>query len=152
MGKIIFRFWLVNVLISVALFVLYRLVIAETDTAATGFLETIIVILDIIVNLGFSTIYLFAVILCSLLFFLNHIEKIRRNKGLSFLTFSGIPAVCLILLIIYILVGFYRYHMVLDPLKMLLLFSVIYLASTILEFILFRKIIKKQQAGPKVQQ
>ncbi|WP_367330605.1 hypothetical protein [Sphingobacterium multivorum] len=152
MGKIIFRFWLVNVLISVALFVLYRLVIAETDTAATGFLETIIVILDIIVNLVFSTIYLFAVILCSLLFFLNHIEKIRRNKGLSFLTFSGIPAVCLILLIIYILVGFYRYHMVLDPLKMLLLFSVIYLASTILEFILFRKIIEKQQADPKVQQ
>ncbi|WP_286754496.1 MULTISPECIES: hypothetical protein [Sphingobacterium] len=152
MGKIIFRFWLVNVLISVALFVLYRLVIAETDTAATGFLETIIVILDIIVNLGFSTIYLFAVILCSLLFFLNHIEKIRRNKGLSFLTFSGIPAVCLILLIIYILVGFYKYHMVLDPLKMLLLFSVIYLASTILEFILFRKIIEKQQADPKVQQ
>ncbi|HAE66189.1 MAG TPA: hypothetical protein DCG77_02995 [Sphingobacterium sp.] len=151
MGKIIFRFWLVNVLISVALFILYRLVIAETDTAATGFLETIIVILDIIVNLGFSTIYLFAVILCSLLFFLNHIEKIRRNKGLSFLTFSGIPAVCLILLIIYILVGFYKYHMVLDPLKMLLLFSVIYLASTILEFILFRKIIKKQQADPKVQ-
>ncbi|WP_313531474.1 hypothetical protein [Sphingobacterium multivorum] len=151
MGKIIFRFWLVNVLISVALFVLYRLVIAETDTAATGFLETIMVILDIIVNLGFSTIYLFAVILCSLLFFLNHIEKIRCNKGLSFLTFSGIPAVCLILLIIYILVGFYKYHMVLDPLKMLLLFSVIYLASTILEFILFRKIIKKQQADPKVQ-
>ncbi len=151
MGKIIFRFWLVNILISVALFVLYRLVIAETDTAATGFLETIMVILDIIVNLGFSTIYLFAVILCSLLFFLNHIEKIRRNKGLSFLTFSGIPAVCLILLIIYILVGFYKYHMVLDPLKMLLLFSVIYLASTILEFILFRKIIKKQQADPKVQ-
>ncbi len=152
MGKIIFRFWLVNVLISVALFILYRLVIAEPDTAATGFLETIIVILDIIVNLGFSTIYLFAVILCSLLFFLNHIEKIRRNKGLSFLTFSGIPAVCLILLIIYILVEFYRYHMVLDPLKMLLLFSVIYLASTILEFILFRKIIEKQQADPKVQQ
>ncbi|MGE8427054.1 MAG: hypothetical protein ACN6O7_04235 [Sphingobacterium sp.] len=152
MGKIIFRFWLVNVLISVALFILYRLVIAETDTAATGFLETIIVILDIIVNLGFSTIYLFAVILCSLLFFLNHIEKIRRNRALSFLTFSGIPAVCLILLIIYILVGFYKYHMVLDPLKMLLLFSVIYLASTILEFILFRKIIEKQQADPKVQQ
>jgi len=152
MGKIIFRFWLVNVLISVALFVLYRLVIAETDTAATGFLETIIVILDIIVNLGFSTIYLFAVTLCSLLFFLNHIEKIRRNKALSFLTFSGIPAVCLVLLIIYILVGFYKYQMVLDPLKMLLLFSIIYLASTILEFILFQKIIKKQQAGPKVQQ
>ncbi|KKO88979.1 MULTISPECIES: hypothetical protein [Sphingobacterium] len=152
MGKIIFRFWLVNVLISFALFILYRLVIAETDTAATGFLETIIVILDIIVNLGFSTIYLFAVTLCSLLFFLNHIEKIRRNKALSFLTFSGIPAVCLVLLIIYILVGFYKYHMVLDPLKMLLLFSIIYLASTILEFILFRKIIKKQQAGPKVQQ
>jgi hypothetical protein len=152
MGKIIFRFWLVNVLLSVALFILYRLVIAETNTAATGFLETIIVFLDIIANLGFSTIYLFAVILCSLLFFLNHIEKIRRNKVLSFLTFSGTPAVCLALLIIYILVGVYKYHMVLDPLKMLLLFSVIYLACTILEFVLFRKIIEKQQAVVKPQQ
>ncbi|MFA4976487.1 MAG: hypothetical protein WC589_03175 [Sphingobacterium sp.] len=152
MGKIIFRFWLVNVLISVALFILYRLVIAETNTAATGFLETIIVILDIVVNLGFSTIYLFVVILCSLLFFLNHIEKIRRNKVLSFLTFSGIPAVCLVLLIIYILVGVYKYNIVLDPLKMLLLFSVVYLASTVLEFVLFRKIIEKQQAAPKVKQ
>ncbi|MGF7026571.1 MULTISPECIES: hypothetical protein [Sphingobacterium] len=150
MGKIIFRFWFVNVLISVALFILYRLVIAETNTAATGFLETIIVILDIVVNLGFSTIYLFVVILCSLLFFLNHIEKIRQNKVLSFLTFSGIPAVCLVLLIIYILAGVYKYNMVLDPLKMLLLFSVVYLASTVLEFVLFRKIIEKQQADPKV--
>jgi len=150
MGKIIFRFWFVNVLISVALFILYRLVIAETNTAATGFLETIIVILDIVVNLGFSTIYLFVVILCSLLFFLNHIEKIRQNKVLSFLTFWGIPAVCLVLLIIYILAGVYKYNMVLDPLKMLLLFSVVYLDSTGLEFVLFRKIIEKQQADPKV--
>jgi uncharacterized membrane protein len=92
------------------------------------------------------------VILCSLLFFLNHIEKIRRNKVLSFLTFAGAPAVCLALLIIYILVGVYKYHMVLDPLKMLLLFSVIYLACTILEFVLFRKIIEKQQVGAKAQQ
>ncbi|MNT49601.1 hypothetical protein D3C72_1864640 [compost metagenome] len=91
-------------------------------------------------------------ILCSLLFFLNHIEKIRRNKVLSFLTFSGIPAVCLVLLIIYILVGVYKYNIVLDPLKMLLLFSVVYLASTVLEFVLFRKIIEKQQAAPKVKQ
>lgn len=151
MGKIIFRFWLVNVLISVALFILYRLVIAETNTSATGFLETIIVILDIIVNLGFSTIYLFVVILCSLLFFLNNIEKIRRNKVLSFLTFSGIPVVCLVLLVVYSLIGVYKYNMILDPLKMLFLFSVIYLASTILEFALFRKIIGKQEAGPKFQ-
>jgi hypothetical protein len=42
--------------------------------------------------------------------------------------------------------------MVLAPLKMLLLFSVVYLASTVLEFVLFRKIIEKQQAAPKVQQ
>ena len=143
MGKIVLKFWLVNMLISVSLFILYRLIIAETNTAATGFLESIIVIMEVVVNLGFSTIYLFAMILCSLLFFLNQIEKVRNNKLLSFLTFSGIPAVCLVLLIVYILVGVYEYNMILDPLKVLFIFSVIYLSSTILEFIAFRKVVEK---------
>jgi len=143
MGKIVLRFWLVNMLISVSLFILYRLIIAETNTAATGFLESIIVIMEVVVNLGFSTIYLFAMILCSLLFFLNQIEKVRNNKLLSFLTFSGIPAVCLVLLIVYILVGVYEYNRILDPLKVLFIFSVIYLSITILEFIAFRKVVEK---------
>ena len=143
MGKIVLRFWLVNMLISVSLFILYRLIIAETNTAATGFLESIIVIMEVVVNLGFPTIYLFAMILCSLLFFLNQIEKVRNNKLLSFLTFSGIPAVCLVLLIVYILVGVYEYNRILDPLKVLFILSVIYLSSTILEFIAFRKVVEK---------
>lgn len=81
MGKIIVKFWLVNVLISILLFILYRLVIEEKNTVDTGFLNTIIVIMDIIVNLVFSVVYLFAIVLCSLLFFLNRIEKgIRPTK------------------------------------------------------------------------
>ncbi len=151
MGRIVIKFWLINILISVLLFILYRLVISETNTDSTGFLESIIVILDIIVNLGFSTIYLFAMTLCSLLFFLNHIEKIRSNKVLSFLTFSGIPALCLISLIVYILVGVYKYHMILEPLKILFIFSAIYLASTLLEFIIFRKVIGKRQTDLEIQ-
>lgn len=143
MGKIIVKFWLFNVLISIVLFILYRLVIAEKNTVDTGFLNTIIVIMDIIVNLIFSAVYLFSIALCSLLFFLNHIEKVRNSKTLCFLVFSGIPAVCLVILIVYILVGVCYYNMAIEPLKTLLLFTFIYLSCTILEFIAFRKAIKK---------
>ena len=151
MGKIIFRFWLVNILLSVLLFTLYRLIIAQTDTSPTGFLESIIVILDIVVNLGFSTIYLVAMALCSLLLFLNHIEKVRNHKVLSLLTFSGIPTLFLVLLIVYILAGIYKYNMILDPLKMLLVFSIIYVSCTILEFVVFRKAIEKRKTHLKIQ-
>ncbi len=151
MRKIIFRFWLVNILLSVLLFIVYRLIIAHTDTESTGFLETIIVILDIVVNLGFSAVYLAAMGLCSLVLFLNHIEKVRNNKVLSLLTFSGIPAICLLLVTVYILVGMYEYNMILDPLKMLLIFSIIYVSCTILEFVVFRKILEKQSVRLKVQ-
>ncbi len=151
MRKIIFRFWLVNILLSVLLFTVYRVIIAQTDTESTGFLESIIVILDIVVNLGFSTVYLAAMVLCSLLPFFNHIEKVRNNKVLSLLTFAGIPALCLVLLIVYILVGMYKYNMILDPQIMLLIFSIIYVSCTILEFVVFRKIIEKQSVHMKVQ-
>ncbi|WP_333863763.1 hypothetical protein [Sphingobacterium sp.] len=151
MRNIIFRFWLVNILLSVLLFTVYRLIIAQTDTESTGFLETIIVILDIVVNLGFSAVYLAAMVLCSLVLFLNHIEKVRNNKVLSLLTFSGIPAICLLLVSVYILVGMYKYNMILDPLKMLLIFSIIYVSCTILEFVVFSKIIEKQSVRMKVQ-
>lgn len=151
MGKIIFKFWLVNILLSALLFTVYRLIIAQTDTEPTGFLESIIVILDIVVNLGFSTIYLAAMVLCSLLLFLNHIEKVRNNKLLSLLTFSGIPALCFVFVTVYILVGMYKYNMILDPLKMLLIFSIIYVSCTILEFVVFRKVIEKQSVRLKIQ-
>lgn len=143
MGKIIVKFWLVNVLISILLFILYRLVIEEKNTVDTGFLNTIIVIMDIIVNLVFSVVYLFAIVLCSLLFFLNRIEKVRNSKTLCFLVFSGIPAICLVILIVHILVQVCYYNMTIEPLKTLLLFAFIYLACTILEFVVFRKVIEK---------
>jgi len=145
MGKIIVKFWFVNVLVSILLFILYRLVIAEKNTVDTGFLNTIIVIMDISVNLVFSAVYLFAIALCSLLFFLNRIEKVRNSKTLCFLVFSGIPAVCLVILIIYILVGVYKFNMAIEPLKTLLLFTFIYLGCTILEFIAFRNVIEKEE-------
>lgn len=143
MGKIIVKFWLVNVLISILLFIFYRLVIEEKNTVDTGFLNTIIVIMDIIVNLVFSVVYLFAIVLCSLLFFLNRIEKVRNSKTLCFLVFSGIPAICLVILIVHILVQVCYYNMTIEPLKTLLLFAFIYLACTILEFVVFRKVIEK---------
>jgi len=143
MGKVIFRFWLVNVLISICLFILYRFVISETNTAVTGFLENIIAILEIVASLGFSMIYFVAMVLSSFSIFLNHIEKVKNNMALSFLSFSGISALCIVLLAIYICMGIFKYNMILDPLKMLFIFSIIYLSSTIIEFLVFRKVIRK---------
>ncbi|NHQ79882.1 hypothetical protein, partial [Elizabethkingia miricola] len=98
MKKIIFRFWLVNLLISILLFFLYKIVMMETKQTDATFLGNILYIIDILLNLGFSLIYLAVMVLGSLSFFLNLIEKIRNNSFLSFLAFSVIPLICVIYL------------------------------------------------------
>ncbi|PDS22366.1 hypothetical protein B0A77_13620 [Flavobacterium branchiophilum] len=131
MKRIIFRFWLINIFISIALFVTYRIVIAETNHVDGNFLEWVLQILDIILNLAYSFIYLIAMAFCSFALFLNLIEKIRSNFYLSLLTFLGIPSFCVIVILIDI------------QLKNLILFSIIYLFLMTIEFILFRKRINK---------
>ncbi|KUY30500.1 hypothetical protein [Elizabethkingia ursingii] len=141
MKKIIFKFWLVNLLISILLFFLYKIVMMETKQTDATFLGNILYIIDILLNLGFSLIYLAVMVFGSLSFFLNLIEKIRNNSFLSFLAFSGIPLICVIYLGTNVLIEIYQYNysFIIRP----LVFLIVYLLCTGVEFLMFRKKVKK---------
>ena len=141
MKKVIFKFWLVNLLISILLFFLYKIVMMETKQTDASFLGNILYIIDILLNLGFSLIYLAVMVLGSLSFFLNLVEKIRNNSFLSFLAFSGIPLICVIYLGTNVLIEIYQYNysFIIRP----LVFLIVYLLCTGVEFLMFRKKVKK---------
>ncbi|OPC04670.1 hypothetical protein BAS09_02975 [Elizabethkingia ursingii] len=141
MKKIIFKFWLINLLISILLFFLYKIVMMETKQTDATFLGNILYIIDILLNLGFSLIYLAVMVFGSLSFFLNLIEKIRNNSFLSFLAFSGIPLICVIYLGTNVLIEIYQYNysFIIRP----LVFLIVYLLCTGVEFLMFRKKVKK---------
>ena len=145
MKRIIFKFWLINILISIALFVTYRIVIAETDHADGNFLKWILQILDILLNLAYSVVYLIVMAFCSFAIFLNLIDKIRNNLYLSLLTFLGIPIFCVAFIIIAILVDSLLYQV--TAFRNLLIFSTIYLFFATFEFLVFRKRMRKFQTA-----
>lgn len=147
MKKIIFKFWLINFLISIALFVIYRVVIAQTESVDKNMFETFLSILDILLNLGFSVIYFIGMVICSLTFFLNLIGNIRNNYLLSFLSFLGFPSVCVIYLMINLLTDIYSYKESL--LTTLVVFSVISLFFTAIEFLIFRRKIKTYELNKR---
>lgn len=142
MRKIVFRFWLVNLLLGMVLFMLYRIFIAELQPADTTLLERFFNMMDILLNLGFSMIYLVVMLAGSFSVFLNQIEKIKNSYFLSFLTFSGIPLLCVFFLAVNVSMDIYQYDFTPAPLKTMLCFSIIYLVCAIIEFLMFRKIVK----------
>lgn len=149
MKKIIFKFWLVNLLISILLFFLYKIVMMETKQTDATFLGNILYIIDILLNLGFSLIYLAVMVLGSLSFFLNLIEKIRNNSFLSFLAFSGITLICVIYLGTNVLIEIYQYNysFIIRP----LVFLIVYLLCTGVEFLIFRKKIKSLESSHSIK-
>ncbi|VTR50969.1 Uncharacterised protein [Sphingobacterium thalpophilum] len=139
MGNIIFRFWLVNVLLSILLFVLYRFLMLDSELVDSTFFEKVLSIVDAFLNAYLSTVYVVVITLGSVLFFLNQIEKIRNSYFLSLITFSGVPFISVIFLTVIILGDTYQYGVTAAPLKLLFVFSVLYLLCTIVEFLLFRR-------------
>lgn len=140
MKKIVFKFWILNFLVSIVLFVIYRVVIAETKSTDTNMLETILFILELFLNLGFSVVYFVAIFICSLTFFLNLTGKIRNNYTLSFLSFLGLPCLCVLYLIMNALTVFYSSGK--SILTTFVLFSIVYLCILTTEFLLFRRALK----------
>jgi len=131
--KNVFAFWGISLLISILLFVAYRIVISQTKTVDGNSFEKWMQIFEIILNLGFSLVYLIIMIISSFAVLLNFNRKIRNNFYFSLLTFLGIPSFCAIIVFIDI------------QLKTVILFSIIYLVITLLEFLVFRKIINKSK-------
>lgn len=143
MKKIIRKFWTINLLLSIALFIIYRVVIAESKSPEGNVFESFLYILDIFLNLSFSAVYLAGMVICSLTFFLNLMTTIRNNYLLSFLSFSGLPLVWALFILINVAIDIYSYNK--SIFTTLGIFSIIYLSITAIEFIAFRKRIQREK-------
>ena len=137
MKKTIYKFWLVNVLVSIILYLVYRFVFLGAFSSDWGWLEQLLEILVVVLNLALSLLYLTGMILCSLTILLNLRANIRNNYFLSMLTFIGIPLGFVIFLISNILID--KILLDINPVTTLLSFSMIYLFFTLTEFLIFRK-------------
>jgi len=146
MKKIVFRFWIINFIISIVLFVIYRILISQTKIIDGNFLEDVLQILDLVLNLIYSFVYLIGMFVCSCALFLNLIDKIRHNFYLSLLTFLGLPIFCVAFIFINVATDNLLQNDTVTIFRNLLIFSVIYLLLTTLEFLLFRKRINKLRA------
>jgi hypothetical protein len=146
--KRIFRYWFVNILMSLALFIAYRIVIAESEPAGSTWMEKFLFMLDVILNLGFSLFYLLVMIVASLAIFFNQIAKIRNNGYLSSLTFLAVPLVGVLILAVKVSIDVYTHSP--NILSTVLTFSILYLLGNTITFLSFRKSMKKlQQATPR---
>ncbi|KQS91933.1 hypothetical protein [Chryseobacterium sp. Leaf394] len=136
MGKLLLKYWIINVLFSLSLFILYRLLISEKNYPDSNGLDFLFNILDILVNLGFSLIFLILLPVCSLTFFLNLTVKIRKQFYLSLLTFTAIPAGVLI----YVLTAFMDTSVSgTSLLTTASILTMVYLIFTSIQFRVFRK-------------
>ncbi|RWU10829.1 hypothetical protein [Pedobacter chitinilyticus] len=146
--KRIFRYWFVNILMTLALFIAYRIVIAESEPAGSTWIEKFLFMLDVILNLGFSLFYLLVMIVASLAIFFNQIAKIRNNGYLSSLTFLAVPLVGVLILAVKVSIDVYTHSP--NILSTVLTFSILYLLGNTITFLSFRKSMKKlQEATPQ---
>lgn len=137
MKKLILKYWLIYLLISIVLFFAYRVAIINTVYNGSGLLGNILDILDILLNIGFSFIYLAAMVLCSFAVFLNHFKKIRDRKFFSWLTFSCGAVLTILLLLINSLIHDHTFN---DRITLkFLIFSTLYLFLVTVMFFRFRK-------------
>ena len=136
MKKLILKYWSINFLFSLTLFVIYRLLIAGKDYEDGDWLDFILNMMDILLNLGFSLIFLVVLPICSLTFFLNLIKKVTRHYYLSLLSFvAGAVVVAT-----YVLIAFVDLYASESTIFMTsLILSIVYLIFNYFQFRLFRK-------------
>jgi len=137
MKKVLFKFWILNILVSIMLFFSYRIYINETTSDGPNLFEKFVAILEILMNVWFSVAYILLMFVCSLTFFLNLIDAIRNNFYLSLLTFIGLPFVFVICLMIRVLLDYYAYDD--SVLTAFALFSGMYVFFSAMQFLVFRK-------------
>lgn len=128
---------MIDLLIGFVLYVAYRITIMNISAAGEGLLANILYILDIILNIGLSLLYLAAVVICSFAVFLNFISKIRNSSLLSWLSFSGLPILLLAALIISLWVDAYDFSG--KVMTKILIFSILYPCITTVLYRQFRK-------------
>lgn len=89
--KLLFNCWLLNLLLSLALHLGFRLIMSNTDHNEATLLGNFSEMVKIVLDLQWIAIFAVAMIVCSTTYFLNLNDRIRNNALYSFLTFLGIP-------------------------------------------------------------
>lgn len=140
MKKYIFKFWLLNFLLTAILFLIYY-VLAFTQLKSNNgnLFEIILDFLFTLFNLYYILAYSIVMIVFSTAFFLNLQKTIRANNFLSALTFIAIPLVA----VIYILIDLYPYNSFV--VVWWIGFPLAYLLFIIFQFYIFRKKINKHE-------
>lgn len=142
MKKTLFKYWLANISFGILLYLIYRIIISESESAGNSGFEKIMFIVEILLNLGYSLLYLAGVLLSSLSLFLNLFKKIRNNFYGSLLAFLGIPLTCIIyLLFIYLKLN----HDSENILSTVIIVSGMYFMFTAVQFLKFRRKIRMIQ-------
>lgn len=140
MKKIIVRFWLINISISILLYLIYRFLLMEKVPVHGDFIENVLDIMDVLLSLAYSFIYLIGMLLFSLPIFFNLINRIRNNYFYSFLTFLGLPIIAVTYFLVIILIVDLSNPF--NPMTTLAFFLIIYVAVLTILFLNFRKRIK----------
>lgn len=145
MTKLIFKYWIINLLFGITLFFIYRFTTIETNISGENWFEKFITFFNILGEIVFSMIYIIGILICSSTLLLNLKKNIRNNYYLSFLTYLGLPFICIIVLIILL----FRDNLLFEVniITTFLFFIIIYTTITSLEFSIFRKKIKKYESN-----
>lgn len=140
MKKIIVRFWLINISISILLYLIYRFLLMEKEPVHGDFIENVLDIMDVVLSLAYSFIYLIGMLLCSLPIFFNLLNRIRNNYFYSVLTFLGLPIIALTYFLVIILIVDLSNPF--NPMNTFAFFLIMYVAFLTISFLNFRKKVK----------
>lgn len=98
--SIVFKYWKINIFLCIAVYIAYRIAIFDITQQDEGLSSTILNWLNILLNLGFSLLFLVLTLVCTTSVLLNMIESVRKSLVLSWLSFSGLPIIFLVIMII----------------------------------------------------
>ena len=139
MMNMLFRFWIFNVFLLILLFFGYRMIIAETDPHGPTAFDKAMDIFELLLNIGFSLVYVIGLLLSSLTIFLNLIAAVRNSPFYSILSFLAIPIISLIYTMVVLQFSFSSNRILMT----FVIFSAAYILITGLQFLRFRTAVRK---------
>ena len=142
MKKNVFKYSSINFIVGILLFVAYRLIISKTETVDNDWLDFIVNILDIFLNLHFALFGLIVMLMNSFCILLNLNEFVRQKFWISFLSFLAIP-------ILYFGYAIYLFSSEMKSAERniftnFLYIAIAYLLLTSIAFLVFQNNIKKR--------
>jgi len=137
MNKLIIRYWIIDLLLGFVLYVAYIMTIMNSSAKGNGLETTILYFADLVLNIGFSLLYLAAAIICSFTVLLNFIREIRNSAFFSWLSFSGAPILLIGMFVTSLSLDGYHYSG--NVMTKLWIFAILYPCITTILYLQFRK-------------